>query len=151
MSKNLGGLEISKDLQKLNEDDLLVLYNFNSLHPNSEADKDSTRPAIETTYPLKKYMSNAVCNLFNSGKRDQINGSAFLTVKYHNPENLIFQKVPKKEKINSLSKKNTLEEIDRSRNGIYIDTLNSADIVDTVKCGEDISEVNEGFFCHNLQ
>ena len=42
-----------------------------------------------------------------------------------------------------------MEEINRLRNGIIVDTLTSVDIVEIVKCGGLILEVFEGFFCHN--
>ena len=55
------------------------------------------------------------------------------------------------ERTNKLYKNNKLEEINRSRNGIIIDTLNSFDIVEIVKCGGVVLEVYEGFFCYNMQ
>ena len=151
LEKKLGELEFSKDLQKINKDDLLVSYDFNSLYPSAQIDKNSTWPKIETAYPFKKYMCDVVCTLFNSGRWDEINRSAFLTVKYHNPENLIFQHLTVKEKIENPYKNNRLEEINRMRNGIIIDTLTSVDIVEIVKYGGEILEVYEGFFCHNLE
>ena len=150
VEKKLGELEISKDLQKFNKDDLLVSYDFNSLYPSAQIDKNSTWLKIETAYPFKKYMNNAICTLFNSGRWNELNRSAFLTIKYHNPENLIFQHLPLKEKIKNPYKNNRLEEINRMRNGIIIDTLTSVDIGEIVKCGGVILEVFEGFFCHNL-
>ena len=96
-------------------------------------------------------MSDAVCTLFNSGRWNELNRCAFLTVNYHNPENLIFQHLPVKEKIENPCKNNRLEEINRMRNGIIIDTLTSVDIVEFVKCGGIILEVYEGFFCYNLE
>ena len=151
LEKQLGELNISKDLQKINKDDLLVSYDFNSLYPSAQIDKNSTWPKIETAYPFKKYMSDAVCTLFNSGRWNELNRSAFLTIKYHNPANLVFQHLPIKEKIKNPYKKNRLEEINRMRNGIIIDTLSSVDIVEIVKCRGVILEVYEGFFCHNLE
>ena len=150
LDKKLGELNISDDLQKINEDDLLVSYDFNSLYPSAQIDKNSTWPKIETSYPFKKYMSDAICVLFNSGSWNEINRSAFLTVKYHNPENLIFQHLPIKEKIENPYKINRLEEINRTRNGVIIDTLTSVDIVEIVKYGGEILEIYEGFFCLNL-
>ena len=96
-------------------------------------------------------MSESVCTLFNSGRWDELNRSAFLTVKYHNPENLIFQHLPIKEKIKNPYKNNRLEEIYRMRNGTIIGTLTSIDTVKIVKCGAVILEIYEGFFCHNLE
>ena len=96
-------------------------------------------------------MSDAVCTLFNSGRWNELNSSAFLTIKYHNPENLIFQHLPVKEKIRNPYKNNRSEEINRMRNGIIIDTLTSVDIVEIVKYGGIILDVYEGLFCHNLE
>ena len=96
-------------------------------------------------------MSDAVCSLFNSGRWNELNRCAFLTVKYHNPENLVFQHLPVKEKIENSYKNNRLEEINRMRNGIIVDTLRSVDIVEIVKSGGVILEVYEGFFCRNLE
>ena len=96
-------------------------------------------------------MNDSICILFNSGRWSELNGSAFLTVKYHNAENLVFQHLPVKEKIETPFKNNRLEEINKMRNGILIDTLTSVDIVETVKNGGIILEVFEGVFCHNLQ
>ena len=95
-------------------------------------------------------MSDAVCSLFNSGKWNEMKRCAFLTVKYHNPENLVFQHLPVEEKVENPYKNNRLGEINRMRNGIIKDTLKSVDIVEIVKSGVVILEVYEGFFCHNL-
>ena len=151
LEKKLGKLNISKELQEINKDDLLVSYDFNSLYPSAQIDKDSNWPKIETAYPFKKFMNDAICTLFNSGRWNELNRSAFLTIKYHNPENLIFQHLPVKEKIENPYKKNRFEEINRMRNGIIIDTLTSVDIVEIVKYGGEILEVYEGFFCYNLE
>ena len=96
-------------------------------------------------------MSDAVCRLFNNSRWNELNRSAFFTVKYHNPENLVFQHLPVKEKIENPHKNNRLQEMNRTINGILIDTLTSNDIVEIVKCGGGILEVFEGCFCHNLE
>ena len=101
---------------------MLVSYDFNSLYPSSQTDEYSNWPKIETSYPFRKYLSDAVCTLFNSGGWNELNRSAFLTIKYHNPENLIFQHLPVKEKVENPCKSNRLEEINRMRVGIIIDT-----------------------------
>ena len=54
LEKKLGELEISKELQKTNKDDLLVSYDFSSLYPSAQIDINSTWPKIETAYPFKK-------------------------------------------------------------------------------------------------
>ena len=76
---------------------------------------------------------------------------AFLRIKYHNPENLIFQHIPLWGKGIKPYKKSRLEEINGSRNGVIIDTLNSIGIVEIVKCGVVILTIFEGFFCHGMQ
>ena len=96
-------------------------------------------------------MSDAICVFFNSGRWNELNRSDFLTVKYHNPENLIFQHLPIKEKIKKPYKNNRFEKIITMRNGVIIDTLTSVNIVEIVKCGGVILEVFERFFCYNLE
>ena len=75
-------------------------------------------------------MSDAVCTLIKSGRWDELNRTTFLTVKYHNPENLLFQHFPVREKINNPYKNNRLEDINIMRSGIRIDTLTSVDIIE---------------------
>ena len=77
----------------MNNDDLLVLYDFHGLYQNARADKISIRTATETSYPFEKCMNDAVCGFFNSGRREESKRFAFLTVKHHNPKNLIFQHI----------------------------------------------------------
>ena len=76
-----------------------------SLYPSAQIDKNSTCPKIEISYLLKKFMSDAVCILFNSGRWNELNRCVFLIVKYHNLENLVFQHLPVKEKIKNPHKK----------------------------------------------
>ena len=89
--------------------------------------------------------------MFNSGRLCELNRSAPSTVKYYNPENLIFQHLPVNKKIIDPCKNNRLEEIYHSRNGIIFDTLNSADIVEMFKCGGVALELYEGFLCYIMQ
>ena len=96
-------------------------------------------------------MSDAVCTLFNSGRWNELNRSAFLMVKYHNPENLIFQHLPVKGRIENPYKNNRFEEINRMRNGIIVHTSTSVGFVEVVKCGGVFLEVFEGFFFYNLE
>ena len=77
IDKKLGKLEISKELQKINKDDLLVSYDFNSLYPSAQIDKNSTWSKIETSYPLKKNMNDSICTLFNIGRWNELDRSAF--------------------------------------------------------------------------
>ena len=49
-------------------------------------------------------MSDAVCSLFNSGKENELKRCAFLTVKYHNPKNLVFQNLHVKRRLRTHTK-----------------------------------------------
>ena len=70
INRKLGDLEFSKASRRINKDDLLVSYDFSSLYPSAEADEDVKCPAIETAYPLEKYIDDTVCEIFNSGRWD---------------------------------------------------------------------------------
>ena len=96
-------------------------------------------------------MISAVCTLFFSGRWNELMKSAFLTVKYYNPENLIFQHLPIKKRIINPIKNNRLEEIDGTRNGKILDILTGNHIVGLAICGSVILEVYEAFFCHNVE
>ena len=94
-----------KICKKNNKNDL-VSHDFNSLYPSAQIDINNTWPKKRTAYPFKNYISDAVCSLFNSGKWNELNRCAFLTVKDHNPDNLVFQHLPVKEKIKNPYKDN---------------------------------------------
>ena len=130
---------------------MLVSYEFIILYPSDQIDIKNPSPRTETTYPFKKIMNESFCSLFISGRWNVLNRSAFLTVKYHNPENLFFQHLPVKEKTKNPCKNNRLKEINRRRKSIIVDTLPSVDIVEIMKCGGIILEVFEGYLCHNLE
>ena len=49
-------------------------------------------------------MEESICTLFNSGRWPELNRSVFLTVKYHNPENLILQHLPIKKRLRTHTK-----------------------------------------------
>ena len=86
-------------------------------------------------------MNDSVCRLLISGTWNELNRSIF-SVKNHNPGNLVFQHVPIKEKNNNPYKNTRLEEINRRRKGMIIDTLTSVDIDEIVKCGGFILKKN---------
>ena len=54
-------------------------------------------------------------------------------------------------KIENPCKNSRLEEINKRRNGIILDTLTIVDIVEVVENGGIDSEVFEGFFCDNTE
>ena len=130
------------ELREINIFDLLVLYDFNSLYPSAQIAIRSTWLKIETAYLFNKYVNDSSCSSFNSGRWNELGRSAFLTMNYHNLENLVFQHLPVKE--------NRLDEINRIRKGKTRDTLTSVNTVEVVKYGRIIWEVFEGFFCHNV-
>ena len=112
---------------------MLVSYDFNCLYPSAKIDNNSNWSKIETVYPFKKYMKESICSLFNSGRWNDLSRSVFSTVKYHNPEKLIFQHLPVNEKIDNSYKNKRLEEINGMRNGKKVDTLTTVDIVEIAK------------------
>ena len=105
-------------MQRNNKDAIKVSYDFNSFYPSAQADKNSTWPAMETSYPFKKYMDDALRQLFNSKKWDELNKYASTTIKYHNLESVYLQHIPKKENIKNPYENNRLQEINRSPNCI---------------------------------
>ena len=118
LDKKILEWDISKELQNINKDDFIVLYIFNGFYPSAQINSNSTWPKMESTYPFQKYMSDAVFSLFTTRRWNELIRSAFLSVKCHNPENLIFQLIPIREKIGNPYKNNRLEEINRMRNGM---------------------------------
>ena len=84
---------------------MLVSYDFNSLNPSAQIDIISTWPKIEAVCPFKKHMNDSIFSLFISGRWIELNRSAFLTVKYHEPENLVFQHLLVREKTKNPYKK----------------------------------------------
>ena len=101
------------------------------MYPSAQIDLNSSWPKIETAYSFKNHKSDVFCSLFNGGRRNELNRSAFLIVKCHNPQNLVFQDLYLKKFTNSHNN-NRLKEINGMRNGIIIDTLTTVDIVETV-------------------
>ena len=89
-------------------------------------DKNSIYPKIETGYAFEK---------FNTGIFTQ--GSAVLRIKYYNRKNLIVQHFPVEERGKKI-------EINRMRNGYFIDSLTSVDIQEIVKIGGEVIEFYEG-------
>ena len=70
---------------------------------------------------------------------------AILKIKYYNPESLIAQHIPIKEKVNKI-------EVFRMRNGYIIDTLTSVDIQEIVEIAGKVIRIYEGvIYCENFQ
>ena len=75
-------------------------------------------------------------NLFNNQRFRSKTG--IFSVYYGYPDNLFFQPVPAKDKINKI-------DLIRFRNGEIFDTLNSVDIQEIVRCGGKILRIYDGF------
>ena len=80
-------------------------------------------------------MNNELVEKFNNQTFTQ--RSAILKIKYYNPQNLIVQHIPIKEREKKM-------EINRMRNGYIIETLTSVDIQEIVKIGGKVVEIYEG-------
>ena len=138
VNEKLSELPISKKLQELNRDDLLMAFDATSLYLGAMVDcagGGCNYPKIETGYAFTKDMSSDIVNQFNSGKTEF--ASAILKVKYYNPKDIVIQHLPVKEEVNKI-------EVNRLRNGYIIDTLTSVDIEEIVKIGGKIIEIYEG-------
>ena len=98
-------------------------------------DEKSIYPRIETGYAYTKNKNDELVEKFSTGNFTQ--GSAILKIEYYNPKTLIVQHLPIKEREKKI-------EIDRMRNGYFIDTLTSVDIQEIAKIGGRVIEIYEG-------
>ena len=128
INKKLGELELHKLLKQIELKEILWDFDATSLYSSAMWDENSIYPRIETGYAFTRDMNKFLVHKFNNGNFNQ--GSAILRIKYYNPENLIVQHLPVKEKEGKL-------EINRMRNGYIIDYLTFVDIQKIVKiCGK---------------
>ena len=79
-------------------------------------------------------MNGELAEKFNKGNFNQ--GSGILKIKFYNPNKLIVQHLPVKERVKKI-------EIIRIRNAYIIDTLTSVDIEEIVKIGGEVTEIFE--------
>ena len=135
INKKLGELPIHKLLQQLSLKDFLWDNDANSFYPSSMWDEKSIYPRIETGYVFTEDMKDELFDKLNTGSFNQ--GSAILKIKYYNPENLIVQHLPVKDKEKQI-------EINRMRNGHIIQNLTSVDILENVKIVGKVIEIYEG-------
>ena len=138
VNKKLNMLSIHKDLSKLDSNKTQMSYDATSLYPSAMWDKNSVYPKIETGFAFKPHMNKAYVEAFNKKTfNEDGDESAMLTIKYHNPPDLIFQHLPVREKVKKV-------EVNRMRNGYIIDALTSVDIQEIVKIGGQVIEIYEG-------
>ena len=113
-------------------------FDATSLYPSAMWDEKSVYPKIESGFAFKLNMNDVYVEAFNNQTFNKdYDESAILTIKYHNPPDLIFQHLPIKEKVKKI-------EVNRMRNGYIIDTLTSVDIQEIVKIGGKVIEIYEG-------
>ena len=138
VNKKLNMLPIHKELSKLDSNKSQMNFDGTSLYPSAMWDSDSVYPKIQTGFVFKPYMKDVYVEAFNNQMfNEDGDESAILTIKYHNPPDLIFEHLPIKEKVEK-------KEVNRMRNGYIIDTLTSVDIQEIIKIGEEVVEINEG-------
>ena len=135
--KKLVGYPIHKLLQELSLVVLIWDFDAVSLCPSAMSDEKSIYPRIETGYAYTPDMNDELVEKFIN--QTFTRGSVILKIKYYNPKTLIVQHLPVKER----EKK---KEINRMRNGYFIDTLTSVDKQEIVKTGGRIKEIYEGVF-----
>ena len=97
-------------------------------------DPKSIYPKIETGYAFKREMNDELVKKFNNQTFSQ--ASAILKIRYYNPENLIVQHLPVREKEKKI-------EINRMRNGYISQVLTSVDIQENVKIAGKVIEIYE--------
>ena len=125
-------------MSKLDLNKTQMDFDATSLYPSAMWDEKSVYPKIETGFAFKPHMNDVYVEAFNNQTfNEDDDESAILTIKYHNPPNIIFQHLPVKEKVKKI-------EVNRMRNGYIIDTLTSVDICEIVKIGGKVIEIYEG-------
>ena len=138
VNKKLNMLSIHKELSKLNSNKTQMDFDATSLYSRAMLDENSVYPKIETGFAFKPHMNDVYVEAFNNQTfNEDGDESAILTIKYHNPPDLIFQHLPVKEKVKKI-------EVNRMRIGYIIDTLTSVDIQEIVKIGGKVVEIYEG-------
>ena len=138
VNRKLNKLSIHKELSKLDLNKTQMVFDATSLYPSAMWDENSVYPKIETGFAFKPNMNDVYVEAFNNQSFNESGDeSAILTIRYHNPPDLIFQHLPVKEKVKKI-------EVNRMRNGYIIDTLTSVDIQEIVKIGGKVIQIYEG-------
>ena len=128
-------LLIHQLIKQIKLDDLLWGFDAVSLYPSAMWDENNIYPRIETGYAYIEDMNDELVE--NSKNQIFTQGSAFLKIKYCNPKRLTVQHLPVKERVYKV-------EVNRMRNGYFIDTLTIVDIQEFVKIGGKVIEICEG-------
>ena len=56
---------------------MLVPYDFKSLYPSAQIDRNGTWPKRETAYRFKDYMNESIGSLFNRGSSSELSKVVF--------------------------------------------------------------------------
>ena len=125
-------MDISKKLQTLIRDDLLVAFDSTSLYPSAMYDETSVYPKIETVYAFTSEMNDEIVNQF---KTKTFTKSEILKIKCFNSQDIILQHISvREEEVKKV-------EVNRLRNGCIVDVLTSVDIREIVRVGGKVIEV----------
>ena len=104
-------------------------FDGTSLYPSAMWDKKSVYRKIESGFAFKLHMNDVYVEVFiNQAFIEDSNESAILKIKDSHPLDLIFQHLPVKEKVGNV-------EINRMRNGYFVDVLTSVDFHEIVGIG----------------
>ena len=134
INEKLSNLRLQKLIQRIELTHLIWDFDAVNLYPSAMWDGKSIYPRIETGYAYQSDMNDELVEKFNSGNFTK--GSAILKIKCYNPNNLIVQHLPTKERVKRI-------EINRRRNGYIIDILTSVDIQEIVKIGGRVKKIYE--------
>ena len=138
VNRKLNKLPIHKELSKLDSNKTQMDFDATSLYTSAMWNENSVYPKTETGFAFKPHMNDVYVEAFNNQSfNEDGDESAILTIKYYNPPDLIFQHLPVKEKVKKI-------EVNRMRNGYFINTLTSVDIQEIVKIGGKVVEIYEG-------
>ena len=107
-------------------------------------------PEIKTAKVIRPEDSDYLCELFSNREWKNLNKTGFFKVSYHNPKEIIFQRMSVKENVFN-DRKHRFEEINRFRNGEITQHLTSVDVEQIVRSGGYIVKVLEANICVNLQ
>ena len=104
INKTFNMLPNQKELFKLDSNKTQMDFDATSLYPSAMWDENSVYPKIEFGFAFTPHMNDVYVETFNNQSFNE-NGdeSAILTIKYHNPPDLIFQHLPVKEKVKNMN------------------------------------------------
>ena len=102
IGEKLSELPIHQLIKQTKVDEIFWDFDAVTLYPSAMWDENSFYPRIETGHAFTRDMENELVEKFNTGNFTQ--GSAISKIKYYNPEKLIVQHIPIKEKVKKLKK-----------------------------------------------